>query len=158
MSDFLQRTDSGHYSDITIVAGGNDCEDSTPMNEIISTFREVIQTSKEKAKSVHVASILPRIIPGNDSVMERIDNANAQIEVMCADTGVTYYNNNTVFRLQNGLINDGYFLLERNQKQLHLNDKGSARLCSNLDIKIKDGFKCTKPRDHYRHKPQHTYQ
>ena len=78
---------------------------------------------------------------------KKIDAVNAEMKVYCDDNQVDFVNNNLSFRLQDGNINDGYFLSDRQTKKVvHLNNRGTMKLCDNLKNKAKEGMVVTKDR------------
>ena len=66
---------------------------------------------------------------------------------LAADAGVTYVDHDPFFKISDGIPNDGYFLADG----VHLNRKGTNRLCSNLKIvadpKVKGQY-CKPPKSH----------
>ena len=59
-----------------------------------------------------------------------MDTINANLQTLATDAGATYVDHDPFFKISDGIPNDGYFL----DDGLHLNRKGTNRLCSNLKI------------------------
>lgn len=150
---YIDDVPAGKYSNITLVIGGNDCEDTaTTTADIVKIYTDLIGKAQQKSTHVTVASILPRHCPNAPDVSQRIDTVNAELQVSCTENNCKYVDNNTSFKLQDGNLNDGYYLHERNTTKLvHLNDRGTSKLCDLLNIKPKD-TKVTK--DRTRNRPQ----
>ena len=144
---YLSDVPSDKFGELTLIVGGNDCAEPTSVvTDVVDNYNKLVDAAKEKATSVNVASILPRKCPGSDT-QEKIDSVNAALQVLSGEKNCSYINNDTIFRLQNGSINDGYYLTERNtEKMVHLNDKGTQKLCELLNVKPKTGAKVTKDR------------
>ena len=144
---YVNDLPAGKYSTICLLIGGNDCDEpQTPTADIIKSYNELIGNAMTKCTNVTVASILPRRCPDNANISDRIDTVNAELQVLCADRGCNFIDNNTAFKLQDGSLNDGYYLIERQSpKLIHLNDRGTTKLCEILNIKPKD-TKVTKDR------------
>ena len=160
LADVKEKLDNEtpeHFGEITIVVGGNDCQDDKPVTDIVSAYKEVITIAKTKAPVIMISSILPRYSPDDTVTQQKIDTVNAELQATCEDAGAQFINNDDVFRLRDGTINDGYFLTERGGlKQVHLNDKGTSRLCQNLKITVKAGMKCTRIRSQRQARFDHT--
>lgn len=154
---YVDDVPAGKYSSITLVIGGNDCDDpSSSPADVVKTYTDLIGKAQQKSTNVIIGSILPRHCPDDPNVSQRIDTVNAEIQVVCNDTNCKYVENNTSFKLLDGSLNDGYYLHERNTTKLvHLNDRGTSKLCDLLNIKAKD-TKVTKDRP--RNRPQHQTQ
>lgn len=146
---YLRDVAHDKYGKITLLIGGNDCDESSlAVGDIVRRYNSLIDLAKVKCSDVRIASILPRHCPTSDNnVMERIDSVNAELQVLCEEKECAFVNCNTVFQLQDGSINDGFYLTERNgDKLVHLNDKGTNRLGVLLNIKPKNGTRITKDR------------
>ncbi len=65
---------------------------------------------------------------------ENIEAVNAGLSAACADSEVTFIDTNTIFRLQDGSINDGYLLNDG----IHLKRPATNKLAKCLDLKIKN--------------------
>ena len=155
VKDTVSNVKKDEYASLTFLVGGNDIEETEDIEKIVTEYKDMITLAKEKTSNVTVASILPRICPANtNQIMDKIDAINANLQQTCEQLSVTFVDNNDSFRLRDGTINDGYFLKERySDKQVHLNDKGTEKLCQNLNIKAKKGMKITKDRQS-RQRPQ----
>jgi hypothetical protein len=148
--DVIHNIPARQYSEIALVIGGSDCEDTTTtVKDIVEEYKGLLSVAKEKAENVIVGSILPRICPHDEDTAHRINAVNAEIEVVCEEYSLKYVDNNVSFRLQDGTVNNGYYLKERNtEKQVYLTNKGTSKLCQNMNIKAKTGMQVTKDR-HY---------
>ena len=97
-----------------------------------------------EAKDVCVMSVPPRT--DSDAHQQNVDLLNACLCTVAQDTGATFINNDTTFRLSEGIPNDGYLMSDG----LHLNHKGTNRLVKNAKLrihsKVKDGNVCIKDR------------
>jgi hypothetical protein len=148
-TDFLDDIPENRYKQIVTLIGGNNCEDRRcDEQDIINEYKELIVKANSKAQQTTVASILPRICL-DDEVMKKIDKVNNELATYCnsLDDTLKFVNNDTSFKLQDGDVNDGYFLMDGNTtKQVHLNFKGTKKLCHNLDLKVKAGKTATKDR------------
>ena len=132
-----------------LAAGTNDCSSQDFECEATSeVFKNVINLAKQKvpeAKDVCVMSVPPRT--DSDVHQQKVDLFNACLCTVAQDTGATFTNNDTTFRLGSGVINDGYLMSDG----LHLNQNGTNRLVKNAKLKIrssvKDGNVCKKKRN-----------
>ncbi len=125
------------YNRIILVTGGNDCDPKDNAKkqtaaEIVEQYRSLVRTCKEKAKSVTVSSVCPRV--STDEVKSQIESVNAGLKVMCDTEDVTFIDSTTSFHLADGTVNDAYFLNDG----VHLTYKATNKLSRNLKLKIKD--------------------
>ena len=94
---------------LVLVVGGNDCDsrsDERSIPDILSEFESLIKSAQETSVSVAVSSVCPRNKPC--AVMERISALNASLKVLCDDLEVEFIDNDPMFHLQDGSINDGW--------------------------------------------------
>ena len=140
------RQSNKKYNITNIQAGGNDCcsrTDQKPMNEIVDNFKDLITSAKNKSEDVIVGSVLPR---GNitPEETERIDTLNANLVTLCTDLDVTFVDNDSYFKFQDGSLNDGYFINDK----VHLNPAGSNKLVTRHQLQVKPHRKnnATKPK------------
>ena len=152
-ANYINDVPAGKYNNVVLLIGGNDCDDpSLSLSEITKSYSDLIVQSKTKFGQTIVGSVLPRRNPENPTVTERIDTLNAELQILSADNDCTFIDNNIAFKLQDGTINDGYYLAERDTgKLVHLNDRGTTKLCEILNIKAKNN-KVTK--DRFKNNPQ----
>ena len=109
-----------------MAVGGYDCTATTdpePIEELLHQFKDMVAEAKRFSADINVATILPRISDG-ENVTERIGAVNAGIVSMCHTDGYTLTNNDTVFKLINGEINDGYLISD----DTHLTKAGTNDL------------------------------
>lgn len=137
MQDALDKLDS-YFKRLFFVCGGNDCDDKynsegTDASVILASFRDLINNAKLKADSVIVASICPRI--RNDDVMDRINAVNAGLKTLCEELNVTFIDNDDIFYLRDGSLNDGYLLSDN----VHLTATATNRLVKQLGLTLRQG-------------------
>ena len=127
--------DSDKLGNITIVVGGNDCDQPDyDVTKLIDQYRELIESAKMRADTVTVSSVCPRNKSGTTS--ERIVALNTGLQTLTTDTGVHYADNDTAFYLRDGTLNEGFLLPD----QVHLSPAGTNRLVKNLDLKLRQGL------------------
>ena len=121
------------YDKVTVVAGGNDCDDGV---DVIEDMTTLIITAKEisKGNQVAISSIYPRVRTGE---AETIKICNIQLEELCKKESVTFCNNDANFCLADHTINDALF----KNDGIHLNIQGSNKLAKNLKLDIRPGVK-----------------
>ena len=156
----VRNVKKDEFANLTVLVGGNDVEETDDIAKVVNDYKDMLTVAKEKVTSITVASVLPRICPPNTtSVMDKIDSLNANLQETCQELSVAFIDNNDSFRLRDGSINDGYFLKERHSnKQVHLTDKGTTKLCEKLGIKAKPGTVITKARNHHQRQRQENNQ
>lgn len=143
---YLTDIPTGKYNNVTLLVAGNDCDEDSSIVDIVQKYTDLIDLTKSKFGETIVASVLPRHDPNTTTIAERIDSLNAELQVICTEKGCKYTNNNCAFKMQDGKINDGFYLTERlSGKLVHLNDRGTTKLCELLSIKPKTN-KVTKDR------------
>ena len=120
------------YDRAILVAGGNDCDREQTAEDVLKNYKTLGEKIKKISPSLTVSSICPRMVP--DGITDRIDAVNAGLQVMCADEGWTYVNNDSSFHLGDGEINNGYLIPDG----VHLTRRATNRLAQNLSLKIKD--------------------
>jgi regulator of replication initiation timing len=118
------------YETVTIVAGGNNCSDtSQSAKDITEAATSVVKQAQKIAKNVTLSSILPRHDTGPTEL--KVENVNPELRKLCEQNSqVSYVNNDGSFRLADGSPNDAFFL----QDKTHLTYKGTERLIKNLTI------------------------
>ncbi len=139
------------YPKITLVVGGNECEnsaDKTP-EDITNSLGSLIRSAKTKADKIVVSSICPRL--SKKETQEKIDAVNAGLNVVCSDiTDVAFIDSTPTFRLGDGSINDGYLLPDG----VHLTGNGVNKLAQKLELPVAnsmEGVVRTKT-DHRQHR------
>ena len=129
------------YNDITLVVGTNDVasQPAQEMDSVLDQYRLLLEKASSMAQKVTVSSVLPRL----DETKDRVDLLNAGLVALCREMPqVTYINNDTSFKLQDGEVNDGYLIANGP----HVTRSGTNRLAKNLQLKVKQNTKdVTKP-------------
>ena len=124
----LRDMEDHSYACVTLIIGGNDCNPSTPEDEIITGYHALINEATRVADDkVRICSICPRIDPVRDA---KIQAVNAQLKQIAANVECTFIDNDDNFRLRDGTADDS--LLQADG--VHLTSKGVNRLLSNLNL------------------------
>ena len=79
---------------------------------------------------------------------QRIESLNAGLKGIASDLGVDFLNNDPIFHLQDGTLNDGYLLADG----VHLTHPATNRLVANMQLSLRQGETCAYS-DHRRKKP-----
>ena len=121
------------YEKITVVAGGNNCDNPDATVEDISNAAVgVIDQALRISKNVSFSSILPRNDKG--ATLLKIENVNPAIkQKLNPYHNVEFIDNEPSFRLADGSPNESYFLKDK----IHLTYNGSERLIKNLNLPAK---------------------
>ena len=140
------------FDRIVLLGGGNDCDDkyndtSADASDILAKFKDLISSAKLLADNVIVSSICPR--KRSDEVTQRIANVNVGLKVICEDMGVTFVNNDDVFYLRDGTLNDGFLLPD----DVHLTPAATNRLVERLGLTLRQGCENAYT-DHRRRNPK----
>jgi CRISPR/Cas system CMR subunit Cmr6 (Cas7 group RAMP superfamily) len=135
----VSNVSTNKYGRIVLVAGCNDCNPRNPSSkqtpsDIVNHYKSLVELCKQKASSVVVSSVCPRI--GAPAVQKCIESVNAGLQVMCAEEEVIFTDNTHTFHLKDDSINDGYFL----DDGVHLTYRGTDKLVQNLGLKLKEGI------------------
>ena len=125
------------YHHIYLVVGGNDCsgpEDTTDLEARMVAYKTAVTIAKRIADNVTISAIPPRLTPAH--ALQNITTLNEHLATMSAQLNVTLVSANEHFYIQNGQVNDGYFV-----DQVHLTVKGSNKLAEALCLprKVTDG-------------------
>jgi lysophospholipase L1-like esterase len=125
-------TSDNHYDRAVLVLGGNDCASSSKTaSTVIEEYSNLVKELKSRCQTVTVSSVCPRLKP--DNIKEQIDAVNAGLQSMCADDDkTTFINNDPIFHLADGSINDGYLLTDG----VHLRRQATTKLARNLKLNI----------------------
>ena len=125
------------FGNITLAVGGNDCDnleqEGNDVTPLIEQYRELIESAKMRADTITISSVCPRNKPG--PVSERIAALNAGLTTLCKDLDVTYVDNDDVFYLRDGSLNNGFLLPDN----VHLTPAATSRLVTNLGLKLRQG-------------------
>ena len=126
-----------HYRHIFLVVSGNDCSCPTDMTDLEATmmaYKAAITAAKHIADNVAISAIALRLTPAH--ALRKITTLNEHLATMSAQLNVTLVSANDYFYIQNGQVNEGYFV-----DQVHLVVKGSDKLAEALCLphKLTDG-------------------
>ncbi len=100
------------------------------MDGVIEKYKLLLEKAAGMAEKVTLSSILPR----KDKATEKVDILNAGLVTLCDDLPqVEYINNDPLFKLQDGEINDGYLIGDGP----HLTKSGTNKLARTLKLKPK---------------------
>ena len=128
---------SQKFGNIALVVGGNDCDDrereGSDVTDLIVQYRELIESAKMRADTVTISSVCPRSRPS--PVLERITDLNAGLTTLCSELGVSYVDNDVVFYLRDGSLNEGFLLPDH----VHLTPAATNRLVKTLGLKLRQG-------------------
>ena len=138
MQDALDtESNTVKYERIILVTGGNDCDDfkqeAADACAILATYKDLISSAKLLADHVTVSSICPR--KRSDAVTERIATVNAGLQIICDDMDVTFAQNDDMFYLRDGTLNDGFLLPDN----VHLTPAATNRLVRKLGLVLRQG-------------------
>ena len=119
---------------ITLVTGGNDCatKPEKPVKDIITDYRDLIDTATKKAGKVTISGICPRLKPAG--VDKTIKAVNEELQLLCEVKGADFIDNAPSFTLADGSINDGYLLADG----IHLTRTAVNKLAANLKLHAVD--------------------
>ena len=126
-------------SRIILIGGGNDCDtdnDDLDVSGITSQYKDLVECAKAKATSVTICSVCPR--NKTAAVNQRIDSLNAGLKDIASDLGVDFLNNDPIFHLQDGTLNDGYLLADG----VHLTRPATNHLVANMQLSLRQGETC----------------
>ena len=101
------------FSRIILIGGGNDCDtdnDDLDISSITAQYKDLVECAKGKATNVTICSVCPR--NKTPAVSQRIDSLNAGLKGITSDLEVDFLNNDPIFHLQGGTLNDGYLLAD----------------------------------------------
>ena len=124
-------------SRIILVGGGNDCDiegDDLDVSGITAQYRDLAACAKTKAASVTIRSVCPR--NKSDVVSQRIKSLNAGLKGIASDLEIDYLDNDPIFYLQDGTLNDGYLLPDG----VHLSRPATNRLVVNMQLSLRQGL------------------
>ena len=125
------NNDDGHYRQIVICVGTNDCTEDLDMELVGKQYEDLVQMALKKVATkddIHISSMPPRTDVAERQ--RRVEELNTVIQELVAKVGVKLTSHDTSFRLADGQPNDGYLLADG----LHLNQRGSNRLARNLGL------------------------
>ena len=139
VGDIMKKLDSNKnsYSRIIISAGTNDCaHDSLDFASLNEEYKTLISKAIDKVGSASEV-VISGIIPRSDSIehQERVETTNASLTALAVDKGVTFIDNDQVFKMKDGSVCDMLFKPDG----VHLTNRGVLQLVKNLKIEIKSG-------------------
>ena len=123
-------------SRIILIGGGNDCDsksDDLDVTGITAQYRDLVECAKSRATKVTICSVCPRI--KSTTVSQRIESLNAGLKGIAGDLGVDYLDNDPIFHLQDGTLNDGYLLADG----VHLTRPATNRLVAHMQLSLRQG-------------------
>ena len=140
VTEVISEKPANKYGRVVLVVGGNNCKTNDINKEqnastIVDQYKSLVNLCKQKATSVTVSSVCPRIVSAD--VRTKIDLVNTGLQVMCEDEDVKFVDNSTSFYLKDGSINDAYYL----EDGVHLTYKATNKLAQNLELNLKAGMK-----------------
>jgi ribA/ribD-fused uncharacterized protein len=119
-----------HYNEIIIVGGSIDLE-SKEVSDIVSDFQALTVSAAHKSEKIKISSVLPR----TDKLMkEKTKKLNEDLRSMCSQDGFTFIDNDPMFHLLNGNVNEAFLV----EDGLHLSKHGVNSLLHTCDV-IKEG-------------------
>ena len=127
------------FSRIILIGGGNDCDtddDDLDVSGITAQYKDLVECAKGKATNVTICSVCPR--NKTAAVSQRIESLNAGLKGIASDLGVDFLNNDPIFHLQDGTLNDGYLLADG----VHLTRPATNRLVANMQLPLRQGETC----------------
>ncbi|CAH1796206.1 unnamed protein product [Owenia fusiformis] len=133
ISDVHKTLSSGdtNYNTIYLQVGSNDCARGNDVNLICEDYKLLLAGAKQRSKDIIVSSVTPRM--DDSDAQSKIEQLNGFLLCHCSDEKVTFIDNDKIFKLQDGSINDGFLAADH----LHLSDSGTNRLLKNLNISTK---------------------
>ena len=72
--------------------------------------KKIVECAKAKATTVTICSVCPR--NKTAAVSQRIESLNAGLKGIASDLSVDFLDNDPIFHLQDGSLNDGYLLAD----------------------------------------------
>ena len=123
------ETDNKKFDNIYLVVGSNDCANAQKTSQsITASAKELFDQSKKLSPNVVFSSIIPRTDDPNAHL--KSDSVNQSIKRLCSQFNIKFVDNNGSFLTADRSTNDALLL-----DGLHLNDKGTQKLISNLGVR-----------------------
>ena len=107
--------------------------DDLDVTGITAQYRDLVECAKSRATKVTICSVCPRI--KSITVSQRIESLNAGLKGIAGDLGVDYLDNDPIFHLQDGTLNDGYLLADG----VHLTRPATNRLVAHMQLPLRQG-------------------
>ena len=117
------------YGEMMIVGGSIDVE-SKETREIISDYQALAVSASSKTDSIKISSILPRC---DKDLKQKTKEVNDGLRSMCEKDGYEFIENDPVFHLMNGNVNDALLV-----DGLHLTKHGVDNLLLTCGVTNKD--------------------
>ena len=118
--------------EIHIVCGTNDISTTRPNEKIVQDYKAVLQLATQRAETVHLSSILPRIDGKVDQT--RIDTMNLLLVALTNELDVSFKLHDKNFKFQDDTVDQSLFLVGDG---LHLSEQGVIKMLTNLGLKDK---------------------
>ena len=104
-----------HYSEMIIVCGSIDVE-SKEVSDIISDYQAMTVSASHKTDKIKICSVLPRT---DKELKQKTKKLNDDLRSMCENDGHDFIDNDSMFHLMNGNVNEAYLV-----DGLHLSKHG----------------------------------
>ena len=130
----LQNMSDSSYGCITPQIGGNDCSISRDIDDILSSYDELITEALRVSQKVCISSICPRT--RNQTEDTKIRSVNGRLNQIAAKRGLDFIDNDGNFRFQNGTVD----MTTLQSDGVHLTSTGVNRLISNMGLAEKVRF------------------
>ena len=124
------------FSHIILIGGGNDCDtysEDLDVSGITAQYRDLVECAKAKATTVIICSVCLR--NKTAAVSQGIESLNAGLKGIASDLSVDFLDNDPMFHLQDGSLNDGYLLADG----VHLTRPATNCLVSNMQLSLRQG-------------------
>ncbi len=117
------------YDNIAIITRANDCDRTDPPDAatIVQSYGQLIDHAKDKAKTVTVSSIPPRLT--TKDTREKISAINAGLLTLCKEKGTTFVDNDQYFVFPDGTINEGFLTADG----VHVASSGVNKIAKAID-------------------------
>ena len=123
------ETDNKKFDNIYLIVGSNDCANAQKTSQsITASAKELFDQSKKLSPNVVFSSIIPCTDDPNAHL--KSDSVNQSIKRLCSQFNIKLVDNNGSFLTADRSTNDALLL-----DGLHLNDKGTQKLISNLGVR-----------------------
>ena len=117
------------YKQLLLVCGTNEVSTKKTNEQIVKEVEQTLLLAKERAKEVHLSSVLPRL---DDKVeQQKIDALNQLLVPLCNSLNVKFINNDLNFKYRDNTVDDSLLLPV---DKLHLSFQGVTRLLQNCHM------------------------
>jgi lysophospholipase L1-like esterase len=131
----LQNITDSSYMCTTLQIGGNDCSTCGNVDEILTSYDELITEAKRVSQQVRISSICPRT--RNLVEDSRIRSVNGKLKQLAEKRSCLFVDNDKTFRYQNGTVDTTTLQSDG----VHLTANGVKRLLDNLGLFQKVQFR-----------------